>query len=204
MTVQLPAGVVLNADQQRWDERYLAGHGPCSDEILPWIAAQQPYLQGGRALDAACGVGRHSLWLAGLGYEVDAVDVSAVALAKLAAAAAERSLSQHIRPLHADLTRWRPQPDTYDLALVSLYLERSLLPALREALKPGGLILYTTFHTDLLRLQPHDNPAYLLQPGELLATFPGWQILAYEERRLPPDSQRRSDCTSSLLARKGE
>jgi SAM-dependent methyltransferase len=142
------------------------------------------------------------LWLAGLGYQVDAVDVSAVALARLAAAAAERGLSQYIHPLHADLSHWRPPPETYDLALVSLYLERSLLPALQDALEPGGLILYTTFHTDLLRLQPHDNPAYLLQPGELLTAFPGWQILAYEERRLPPDSENRHDCMSSLLARK--
>lgn len=191
-----------NADQQRWDERYLAGHGPCLDEVLPWVAAQRPYFQGGRALDAACGTGRHSLWLADLGYQVDAVDVSAVALSKLAAAAADRGLGQQISPLHVDLTCWRPQAETYDLALVSLYLERSLLPALEAALRPGGLILYTTFHTDLLQLQPRDNPAYLLQPGELLAAFPGWQILAYEERRLPPGSENRSDCMSSLLARK--
>ncbi len=210
------ASVVLNADQQRWDERYRAGHSPCLDAISPWIAAQQPYLTGGRALDAACGAGRHSLWLAGLGYQVDAVDVSAVALARLAEAAAGRDLGQRIRPLHADLTLWRPEQEMYDLILVSLYLERGLLPALKDALRPGGLILYTTFHTDLLQLRPQDNgggytatgggytATYLLQPGELLATFAGWQLLAYEERRLPPGSEERSDCTSSLLARKVE
>lgn len=202
MSCDFPAAVAPNADQQRWDERYLDGRGLYPSEIMPWMAAQQAHLQGGRALDVACGLGRHSLWLAELGYQVDAVDVSAVALSKLNAAAAARGLGHRIRTQHADLTIWRPQAETYDLALVSLYLERSLLPALNDALKAGGLILYTTFNTDLLQLRPGDNPAYLLQPGELLAAFPGWQILAYEERRLPPDGKNTDDCMSALLAKK--
>lgn len=201
----IPASSATPTDQQRWDERYRSGHGPCQGDIAPWMAAQQPLLRGavgGLALDVACGTGRHSLWLAEMGWQVDAVDVSAVGLTKLAEAARTRGLSHAIHPLHADLSVWRPAPARYDLILVSLYLERPLLPALKDALKPGGLLLYTTFHTDLLRLHPHDNPIYLLQPGELLSTFSAWDILAYEERRLPSGSENRSDCTSSLLARK--
>ncbi len=201
----IPTNSATTADQQRWDERYRSGCGPCQGEVAPWVAAQQPLLRGVAgelALDVACGTGRHSLWLAEMGWQVDAVDVSAVGLAKLVETAQARSLSYAIHPFHADLSIWRPEPARYDLILVSFYLERPLLPALKDALKPGGLLLYTTFHTDLLRLRPHDNPAYLLQPGELLSTFSAWEILAYEERRLSPGSVNRSDCTSSLLVRK--
>lgn len=191
-------------DQARWDERYRNGRGPCQDEIDDWVAAQRPYLTGGRALDVACGTGRYSLWLAELGYEVDAVDISPVALERLAAAAAARGLAERIHIRRADLTTWRPPSAHYDLVLVSLYLERALLPALGAALRPRGLLLYTTFHTDLLRLPGEFNPAYLLQPGELLLTFADWDLLAYEERRLPRTGGRRRDCLSSILVRKPE
>ncbi|MDW8270536.1 MAG: methyltransferase domain-containing protein [Anaerolineae bacterium] len=191
-------------DQVRRDERYRHGRGPCQDDIEDWVAAQRPHLTGGRALDVACGTGRYSLWLAELGYEVDAVDISSVALERLTATAATRGLAERIHTLQADLTSWRPPPEHYDLVLVSLYLERTLLPALRAALRPQGLLLYTTFHTDLLRLPGEFNPAYLLQPGELLLTFADWELLAYEERRLPRHGGRRSDCLSSILVRKPE
>ncbi len=191
-------------DQIRWDECYRCGRGPCHNEIDAWVAAQHAYLTGGRALDVACGTGRYSLWLARLGYEVEAVDISPVALERLAATAAAQGLAERIHILQADLTHWQPPPERYDLVLVSLYLERKLLPALRAALRPRGLLLYTTFHTDLLRLPGEFNPAYLLQPGELLLTFADWELLAYEERRLPRSGGRRRDCLSSILVRKPE
>lgn len=47
------------------------------------------------------------------------------------------------------------------------YLNRALFPALVQTLRPGGLLLYKTFNTNMLRTRPGFNPDYLLDPGEL-------------------------------------
>jgi 2-polyprenyl-3-methyl-5-hydroxy-6-metoxy-1,4-benzoquinol methylase len=189
--------------QQRWDERYQNGPKVGHGQINEWILAQQRHLHGGRALDFACGVGRHSLWLAERGYMVDAVDISMAGLQRLAGRAKQQGLSHAIHLIHADLTQWRPEKATYDLVFVTRYLDRSAFPALSGAVRPGGLLLYQSFHTDLLRLRDFD-PNYVLQPGELLQSFAGLEILAYEERRLQPGSTDRRACMSSLLARRPE
>ncbi|MEU9282920.1 class I SAM-dependent methyltransferase [Streptomyces sp. NPDC048341] len=48
--------------------------------------------------------GRNAVWLAERGWEVDAVDFSAVALEKARTPAAERDV--RLRTVHADLTLW--------------------------------------------------------------------------------------------------
>ena len=187
--------------QQRWDERYQTGPKPVYGKISDWILAQQPHLSGGKALDFACGVGRHALWLRGLGYQVDAVDISMAGLRHLAGRAEQQGFSHALRLIHADLTQWRPTQSSYDLVFVARYLDRDSFPALAAAVKPGGLLLYQTFHTDLLQLRDFDSK-FVLQPGELLQAFANLEILAYEERRLQPGGENRYDCTSSILARK--
>jgi len=189
-------------DQLRWDERYRAGKQPGQGEVSAWIRAQSRYLSGGLALDVACGAGRHSLWLAGLSYRVDAVDISEVGLQRLQASAQAAGFSEQIHLIHADLAAWRPEPERYDLILVVRYLNRGLWPDLVSALRPGGLLLYRTFHIDMLQLRPEFSPRHLLQPGELVAAFPSLQLLAYEERRWRPGSESYEDCTSSILARR--
>ncbi len=189
------------ADQKRWDERYRAGRGPLTAAISSWAASQRSHLAGGRALDAACGAGRYSIWLAGLGYQVDAVDISPVGLAHLREQVARLACADAILPICADLELWRPEPGAYDLVLVSLYLNRELLAPLQGAVKTGGLFLYTTYHTDLLLTHGDYNADFLLQPGELVALFEGWEIMAFEEQRWHPGAGR-SACTASLLARK--
>ncbi len=199
--LQDDSALTPSPSQLRWDERYLAGSKPAGGEISAWTLAQQSYLAGGRALDYACGLGRHTLWLAELGYQVDGVDISLAGLQHLAETVETAGLSDSVRLIHADLTRWRPVKATYDLVFVTRYLDRNAFPALVDAIKPGGLLLYRTFHTDLLLLRDYD-PAFLLQPGELFLSFAHLQILAYEERRLPPGSEDRNDCTSAILVRK--
>lgn len=188
--------------QVRWDERYRDGCSPGRDQVSPWLLKHEYLLKGGRALDVACGRGRHSLWLAELGYDVDAVDISAAALQILAQRVAERGLNDHFRLIQADLMRWRPEPDCYDLVLVTRYLNRQLWPFLAAALKPGGLLIYRSFHTDRHRLRPDLQRNHMLQPGELLQAFPDMELLAYEERRLSPGGTDVNDCTASIIVRR--
>ncbi len=192
----------LKDDQARWDERYRTNHPAARLQPDPWVQAQARWLTGGRALDVACGRGRHTLWLARLGYQVDAVDISYVGLQGLADRIESERLADRVRLIQADLEVWRPRPNAYDLILVTRYFNRDLIASFAQALRPGGMTLYLTFHTDWLKIHPEFTAEYMLQPGEFTTLFADWEWLAYEERRLPPGGEDRADCTSAILARK--
>lgn len=123
---------------------------------------------GGTVLDVACGRGRHALFLAARGFRVHGVDRDAEAIAALLATAGDRHLA-----VTADLVDLEtdPAPDLgrgrYDAVVVFNYLHRPLFPALREALAPGGRLVYETFTTAHAARGRPSNPAFLLRPGEL-------------------------------------
>jgi len=122
----------------------------------------------GRALDVACGRGRHALLLASTGLDVTAVDRDEQALALLQQQADRLGLPVHTRVV--DLESGSPTlgDDGYDLVVVTRYLHRALMPQLLLSLAPGGILIYETF---LERQAEHGhpkNPAFLLKPGELL------------------------------------
>jgi SAM-dependent methyltransferase len=125
-----------------------------------------------RALDVACGSGRHALLLAAAGFEVHAIDRDAAAIEALRAAAGKLGLA--LRAEDGDLEAGDADPaaflgpaGAYDLILVIHYLHRPLFPALVRALAPGGLLLYETFTVDQAACGHPRNPAFLLEHGEL-------------------------------------
>jgi SAM-dependent methyltransferase len=74
-------------------------------------------LRPGLALDAGCGHGSDTLWLAARGWRVTAVDFSAAALqhARSTADAAGAEIAGRVDWIEVDLGAWAPQPDHYDL-----------------------------------------------------------------------------------------
>lgn len=157
-----------DADRERWDARYRE-EGPCArrpsspsslitalDDLLP---------RRGRALDVAGGAGRHAVWLAGRGLDVTLVDVSPVGvdLARQAARAAGVALDARV----VDLERDALPPGPWDLIVDFHYLQRSLLPALAQALTPGGLLVLVQPTRTNLERHPRPGPAHLLDDGEL-------------------------------------
>jgi SAM-dependent methyltransferase len=133
-----------------------------------------------RALDVACGRGRHALLLADHGYDVDAVDYALPALMTLRHAAAARSLTIHC--LATDVTTWPLPSAHYALVLVVDFLERPLLDALRSAVAPGGALLYETYRRDeCVGATQALHPDFLLTPGELATVCRGWRVLARHE-----------------------
>lgn len=148
---------------------------PCA--LLAEQAALLP--AAGHALDLACGRGGNALWLARRGWTVDAWDLSDAAVEELRARAAREGLD--LRAAVRDVIARPPPPDCCDLAAVSRFLHRPLLPALAAAVRPGGLLAYQTFLAGRPGPGPR-NPDYLLRPGELRARFAGWEALHDEER----------------------
>ena len=136
----------------------------------------------GRALDIACGSGRNALFLAEKGFEVTAVDISPVALARGAQRARQKSLS--ISWQQADLENYSPDPAAYDLIVNIDYLQRSLMPVIKAALKVGGFVIFETFLIDQQTIGHPKNPNYLLQHNELLGYFRDFRVLCYREGKV--------------------
>lgn len=90
------------------------------------------------ALDIACGNGRHSLLLAQMGFSVEAIDISSVALEFIAN-------KPHITPILADFDNFALESSKYALVLNSLFLDRRLFPQMLNALQKRAMVLFETF-----------------------------------------------------------
>lgn len=134
----------------------------------PWLFECGDLLpRSGRALDVACGHGRHTLLLASTGLHVTALDRDQAALTRLQAQADRLGLTVTTRLV--DLETGSPElgDDGYDLIIVTRYLHRPLLPQLLLSLAPGGVLLYETFLEQQAEVGHPTNPDFLLKPGEL-------------------------------------
>jgi SAM-dependent methyltransferase len=104
-------------------------------------------LRPGLALDAGCGHGSDTLWLAAHGWGVTAVDFSAAALAhgRSTAEAAGPEIDGRIDWVEADLASWGPRPAHYDLvACLYVHIAGSVLEMVQRmgtAVAPGGTLL---------------------------------------------------------------
>jgi len=86
--------------------------------------------------------------------------------------------------VRADLEGGNPWPlgeRRFAAIVVANYLHRPLFPAIEAALEEGGLLIYETFMAGNERYGRPSNPAYLLQPGELLKAFSGLSAVAFEQ-----------------------
>ena len=135
----------------------------------------------GRALDLACGRGRHALFLAELGLEVVAIDHRADAIDALRAEAAQRGLA--LRAESRDLETGHPALGTaaFDVIVVVHYLHRPLFPALIGALRSGGTLIYETFRRAQAARGKPTNPDFLLEDGELRRLVQPLLIVDYRE-----------------------
>jgi dihydroneopterin aldolase len=151
-----------------------------------FLVQQLHRLPKGKILDVAAGSGRHSLFLASQGYQVDAIDRDAQALAQLSATAKTRKLTT-ITTKTVDLEQPTPhEPDlgkeAYDVIIVFFYLHRSLFSHFIDALKPGGVLIYETFTID--NYFHHKHPKrweFCLAHNELLRLASSLQVLHYDE-----------------------
>jgi SAM-dependent methyltransferase len=127
-------------------------------------------------LDLAAGGGRHALFFAERGHPVIAVDRDT------------SSLPSHplLEPLAADLEDGSPWPlagRRFGAVVVTNYLHRPLMPALLDAIEPGGVLLYQTFMIGNERFGKPSRPEFLLRDGELLDLVRGrFSVTAYEAR----------------------
>ena len=132
--------------------------------------------------------GGNALLLARAGLAVDAWDLSAVAIAQLAAAAAREGLA--VATQVRDVVAEPPPPACYDAITVGYFLDRRIAPAIVTALQPGGLLFYQTFGPERVGDRGPRNPAYRLETGELLRLFAQLRVHLYREDGVAGDPAR--------------
>jgi SAM-dependent methyltransferase len=130
-------------------------------------------LTPGRALDVGMGQGRNALFLAQRGWTVTGFDVSTVGLAKASTAAAAHGLS--LDAVHASDEEFDFGRERWDLIAILYALEKRSVFRVKEALRPGGLVVVEGAHRDA------SGGDWEFESNELLRIFEGFTILKYED-----------------------
>jgi SAM-dependent methyltransferase len=138
-----------------WDDLYRGegyAYGRAPNDFL---LAEAYRIPRGRVLCLAEGEGRNATFLAGLGYTVTAVDLSAVALRKAERLALERWVALDV--VQADLTTFEPKKRGF-AGIISIFAHlpaavrkrlHALVPA---ALVPGGVFLMEAYIPEQIAL----------------------------------------------------
>ncbi len=148
----------------------------------PWLLTHASLLPTrGLALDVACGRGRHAVWLARRGLSVTAIDRDDAAIRDLRTVVAAEHLDVTVTGRDLEGGAVSLGEEAYDVVVVVHYLHRPLFPALLQALRPGGLLLYETFTWQQATIGRPTNPDFLLQSGELGRLVKPLEIVAARE-----------------------
>ncbi|WP_151082648.1 class I SAM-dependent methyltransferase [Nocardioides cynanchi] len=134
--------------ERRWDQvQREHSHQVAARPPSATLRSEVAGLPSGRALDAGCGHGAESLWLAGRGWQVTAVDFSRTALdlGRTLADAAGPVVADRITWVEGDLGRWTPEVGAFDL-VSCLYVHVTgsvdeLIRRLGAGVTPGGTLL---------------------------------------------------------------
>lgn len=135
-------------NNQFWEERYRADAYAYGKEPNAFLRAEAGRIPAGRALCLAEGEGRNAVHLAGLGYDVTAVDFSPEGLAKARRLADERGVALTV--VHADLGAYEPERGVF-AGVVAIFahlppdVRRRVHGWVHEALRPGGVFVLEAY-----------------------------------------------------------
>ncbi|BCD60326.1 MULTISPECIES: bifunctional 2-polyprenyl-6-hydroxyphenol methylase/3-demethylubiquinol 3-O-methyltransferase UbiG [unclassified Nitratiruptor] len=148
----------------KWDRKYLAMQEPDINENVQQFFS---LAKKGKALDIACGLGQNAKFLAQNGFEVDAVDISEVAIEKL----------QNLSNIHAfcqDIDAFEFKKEYYNLIICTNFFDRSIAQKIIDSLKKDGIFICEVF-----TYKSSMNPAFVAQKNELCQLFCKLEIIHY-------------------------
>jgi SAM-dependent methyltransferase len=185
----------MRDDGDRWNERYATARAAdaCAPEAVeewPDLATLLPTT--GRCVDIASGPGAVTLWLAGRGLDVTALDASSVAVALLTAAAVAADLDGRIDARLVDLDEGLPYDlGDLDLIVCQRFREPALYRPMIDRLRPGGLAIVTV----LSAVGAQEPGPFHAREGELVHAFGA-------DQRCEIVHQRERDGVAHLVARR--
>ena len=131
-------------DAANWTERHAAAAMAWDTTPNQFVVAACRRLHPGRALDLSAGDGSISVWLAGRGWRVTAIEADTVQVGRIQSHSA--LMGKPVDAIVGDAVGHRPPSAAFDLILLS-YLQlpehqlRQVLSHVAPALAPGGLLL---------------------------------------------------------------
>lgn len=193
---------MARSTKSKWDERFRTQSYPENPEPSPLLREYVTAIPAGRALDVATGTGRNALFLADVGYTVDAIDQSRVGLKIAREEAARRGTDARTNWIQADMGTVCLPVRRYQVITISFFRCLDRFTDLKAALAPEGY-LFVEHHlrsTDPTLGGPSDEQ-YRFGANELLRACLDLTVLYYDETiEDPPDGDPRA--TVRVLARK--
>ena len=143
------------SELEHWEARYSEPGYLFGTEPNAFLKSKAHLLKPGqKALCVADGDGRNGVFLAGLGLDVLAVDISPSAQAKARAMATDRGV--RLRIAQADLETWNWPVGAFDV-VVAIFIQfsdpaarKTIFAGMKRALKPGGLLLLEGYRPEQL------------------------------------------------------
>jgi SAM-dependent methyltransferase len=178
-------------------EQPLRRHYTPLDEPSKWVRRFADLVPVGRpVLDIACGGGRRSLVFLDRGHPVTAIDQDV----EQCEIPGDRDGFTLISADLEDGSKWPFLGQRFGGVVVANYLHRPLLPALMDALEPGGVLIYETYAMGNENFGRPRNPHHLLNAGELLEVVRGrmW-VTAYEDFERPEPKPARIQRICAVL-----
>lgn len=187
-----------------WDERYQADEYIFGTEPNDFLKANTDQLKPGRVLCLADGEGRNGVYLAKLGFDVTAVDSSAVGLKKAQKLATESGVA--IKTIQADLNDFVIEPNHWD-NIISIFchlpepLRKKVHSGSAQGLSEGGVFLleaYTVKQIDMPGTGGPPVPELMFSAEMLKQDFQTLEIIqALETER--PVNEGSKHCGSSAV-----
>ena len=189
-----------------WDRRYAERDQIWSGEANEALVATVTGLWPGRALDLGCGEGGDSVWLAGRGWQVTAVDIAATAIARAKNLAARHAIPDgRITWVVDDLGSWQPA-GSYDLVSACFlqspidFPRPTVLQRAASAVAPRGHLLVVSHAEPPPWAKGHDHAGQRFpSPADELASLQlpeaDWDTLIAEtqpRRAFGPDGAAAS------------
>jgi len=159
------------SNSHRWDQIYLdrlaEGAVPLTgDPSLVLVEHQAMLPDSGTAIDVAAGLGRNSMWLARNGLDVQAVDVSMVAVEAITAAAVDQQLAVRGEQLDVEVDGLGAR--RFDVIAITYFLDRTLLASLATHLNPAGVALFAQPTVTNLERNAGPSERFSLAVGEVI------------------------------------
>ena len=187
-------------NEEKWNAIYQSRTHDQKQATRVLIENRHLLPESGKALDLACGLGANALYLAQHKLDTCAWDISSEAISTLDKFAKDSNINlvTEVR----DVSNNPPSEDTFDVIVVSHFLDRKIIPNIKNALKKNGLIFFQKFTADKTNETGPKNPDYLLGKNELLSLFKEFTILVYREEGSVGDTGQGFRNEVMLIAQK--
>jgi SAM-dependent methyltransferase len=141
----------------------------------------------GKALDLASGLGTNALFLAQHNLQSHAWDISSAAIDKLKDISS--SLNLDINTEVRDVVSSPPEKNSFDVIVVSHFLDRQIMPEIIAALRKNGLLFYQTFTMARVQESGPSSGKYRLGKNELLDLCKDLDTIVYREEGTIGDTE---------------